>query len=501
MTARLFRLWSCTAFVIFGVCACSNGAQSSPQQSAASSPGPQQVTWTTCPDVPNTQCAGVQVSVDPAKPDGGKFTLRIARVPAIDPGHKKGVLIFLPGGPGAGIVQTIGGNNRKDQHVDELRRKYDVVTFDPRGIGESNPIRCSPDAFPTPKPPSGKALTADEFRAVADANAAFFKSCYSLTGELFRHLSAMDTAADIEQIRLALAPNQGLIAYGGSYGSQYGQAYLERYPDHVKAMVIDAVLDHSIDLPTVSARNVASVNDSFQRFAEWCKSNTSCALHGQDVGAVYDSVAAKRPETRVLVSQFLSAGNDPDFGWPTIAKMMAEARRGQTAMLESMSGTGAAATASGSQDPTIRAGKNGLFAGVFCADYGPQNDYFTLLPTANALAAEAPRFIWKFWDASPIAHASLGVPACAAWPWPASNPPHTSAFDPHPNVMVMTPAYDPATPMANALAVWLRIPQARLLIADVDGHQAWILSRCAFDAARRFLDDPASTQRTTLCAK
>jgi hypothetical protein len=67
--------------------------------------------------------------------------------------------------------------------------------------------------------------------------------------------------------------------------------------------------------------------------------------------------------------------------------------------------------------------------------------------------------------------------------------------------MVMNPAYDPATPLASALAVWLQIPQARLLIADVDGHQAWILSHCAFEAAWRFLDDPASTQRTTICAK
>ncbi len=460
---------------------------------------PPQLSWAPCPDVPNTQCAMLPVPIDPSRPSGGTFNLRIARVLAVDPSHQKGVLIFLPGGPGAGIVQTIGGNTRKEQHVDELRSEYDVVTFDPRGIGDSNPIRCAPDAVPSPNPPAGQTPSPDDFKAIADANATLFKSCYALTGELFRHLSAMDTAADIEQIRLALTPNDGLIAYGGSYGSHYGQAYLERYPDHVKAMVLDGVVDHSVDLPTLAARNVASVNDSFDRFAQWCKDNASCALHGQDVAATYDAVTTKTPVTRILISQFLSAGGDPDFGWPMIAKMMAEVNRGDSSLLKSMTDTGAAAMVSKSEDPNLIAGKNGLFPGVFCTDYGPQNDYNALLPTANAVAAEAPRFVWKFWDANPIAHASLGVPDCAAWPWPASNPPHALVVGPHPNVMVMNPAYDPATPLTSAAAVWLQIPQARLLIANVDGHQAWILSRCAFDAAWRFLDDPSSTQRTTLC--
>ena len=480
---------------------CSGATQRSSQQSPAAQSSPAPLRWEPCQDVQKTQCAALQVPIDPAKPDGATFALRIARVPALDPNRKKGVLILLPGGPGAGIVQMIGGNGRKEQHIDELRNDYDVVTFDPRGIGESSPVRCSPEALPSPVPPTGAALTEDQFKSVADSNAGFFKTCYELTGELFRHLSAMDTAADIERMRAALAPNQGLIAYGGSYGSHYGQAYLEKYPGRVKAMVIDAIVDHSVDLPTLAARNVASVNDSFERFAQWCKNDRSCAMHGQDAGAIYDSVTAKMPQTRILISQFLSAGTDPNFGWRAIAKMMADVNRGDSSALKSLSGAGEAAMVSTSEDPKLKAGKSGLFSGVFCADYGPQNDYNALSATAKSLTEEAPRFVWKFWDAYPIAHASLGVPDCAGWPWPAINPPHTLAVGAHPNVMVANPAYDPATPLVNALSVWLQIPQARLLIADVDGHQTWILSHCAFEAERRFLADPSSTQRTTLCGK
>jgi len=475
--------------------ACSSGAQN------AGGRPPAQLQWTACSDVANAQCASLPVPIDPAKPDGATIALRIARIPALDAGRKKSVLILLPGGPGAGIGLMFGSELRKAQHVEELRRDYDVVTFDPRGIGESNPIRCAPDAVPSPKVPTGKALTPDDFKAVAGANAALFKSCYAQTGELFRHLSATDTAADVEQMRLALAPDEGLIAYGGSYGSLYGQAYLERYPDRVKALVIDGLVDHSVDLATLSARNVAAVNDSFDRLARWCASQASCALHGQDVGLVYGAVTTERPETRVLISQFLAGGDDPESGWPSIAKMMAQVNSGDTTLLKSMAEAGVAATASTSKDPNVRAGKNGLFPGVFCADYGPQNDFDALLPVASTITAEAPNFIWKFWDAYPIAHATLGVPDCAGWPWPAINPPHALNLGPHPNVLVMNAAYDPATPLTNALAVWLQIPQARLLIAEVDGHQAWILSRCAFESARQFLADPSRMQRTTICAK
>src|SRR6202035_4971313 len=74
-------------------------------------------------------------------------------------------------------------------------------------------------------------------------------------GELMTHLSAMDTAADVERIRQALSPNDGLVAYGASHGSQYGRAYLELYGEHVKALVLDGVVDHSIVLPTFITRN------------------------------------------------------------------------------------------------------------------------------------------------------------------------------------------------------------------------------------------------------
>jgi hypothetical protein len=105
-------------------------------------------------------------------------------------------------------------------------------------------------------------------------------------------------------------------------------------------------------------------------------------------------------------------------------------------------------------------------------------DYDALIAAGAAVARRAPRFFWKFWDATPLAHGTAGVGDCVGWPSPATNPPHPLRAGLHPNVMVASPTHDPATPLVNALSVWLQIPDARLLIADVDGHQSLRPASC-----------------------
>src|SRR5205823_5307392 len=145
---------------------------------------------------------------------------------------------------------------------------------------------------------------------------------------------ALDTAADIERIRRAIGQGDGLVAYAGSYGTNYAGAYLERYGEHVKALVLDAVFDHSVELPTMAARNARGVGESFGRFAAWCDADASCALHGREVGATFDAVAAAHPEARPLVGGLLAVGHDPQLGWPAIARMLAQAADGDTSALD-----------------------------------------------------------------------------------------------------------------------------------------------------------------------
>ncbi|MBV9646154.1 MAG: alpha/beta fold hydrolase [Candidatus Eremiobacteraeota bacterium] len=452
--------------------------------------------WAPCPDVKGAQCAGIVVPVDAEKPKGPTFRLRLGRVTATDPARRKGVLVILPGGPGVGIQGELGSGHSQTAR---LRQVFDVVTFDPRGIGRSSPIRCAPNAVPKAPAPSSTPPTRAQFNAIMSRNAVLFRSCFQLSGALMGHLSAIDTAADVEQIRRALTPNEGLRAYGGSYGSLYGEMYLERYPTHVKALVLDGLVDHSINQPTDVFRTVLAVNDSFRRFSAWCTSTAPCALHGKNVAGVFDDIVRKAPVTRIAVPQMFAAGKNPDVGWPAIAKMMAEMSRGDMTTLNALTKAASAGRGSAAEDPQLLAGKNGLYAGVVCADFGPENNYDALMPMGKSAMREAPRFAWKYWDWTPLAHSTSGALDCTGWSRPPTNPPRTLRVGRHTNVMVASSRYDPATSFTNALSVHHQIPGSAFLIFEGDGHQSFFQSNCALEAMIRFWKDPHAVDSTTVC--
>jgi pimeloyl-ACP methyl ester carboxylesterase len=465
----------------------------------AQSAAPQALQWSACDDVPNAECAHLDVPLDPDQPNGRQLTLRLGRVRSTDPANSHGVLLLIPGGPGVGISGEFG-EFRTLGHVDDLARQFDVVTWDPRGIGESSPVRCEPDAVPPVSTPSDNLPSTAEWQAMASANAAFIQSCFAASGDLMGYLSSMDTAADIERIRQALTPNDGLIAYAASYGTAYGQAYLERYGDHVKALVLDAVVDHSVDLTTFTERNILGVQDGFDRFAQWCAQDSTCPVQGQDIGAVFDAAIGFEPRVKIVVPQFLAGGQL--IGWPLIAKILGAASSGDPTALNALLMTPPPTDPTIDEDvhsAQVDAGLNGLPLGVQCADYGPQADYAAYNASGAALAARAPRFAWKFWDSAPLAHSSAGLGDCAGWPKDVRYPPHPLQVGSHSNVLVASTAHDPPTPLINALSVWMQIPDAKLLIADADGHQSLVFSQCSFEAIAGFLSGPASAQATTLC--
>jgi hypothetical protein len=132
------------------------------------------------------------------------------------------------------------------------------------------------------------------------------------------------------------------------------EAYLERYGDHIKALVLDAVVDHSVDLPTFVARNILAVGDAFDRFAQSCDRDSACALHGSHLSDVFDAVAVTAPVTRTLVPQLLAAERDPQAGWPALAQLLAQTNHGDTSALDKL--TGAASLGRTAENPWIVAG-------------------------------------------------------------------------------------------------------------------------------------------------
>ncbi|HEY6326261.1 MAG TPA: alpha/beta hydrolase, partial [Candidatus Cybelea sp.] len=247
------------------------------------------------------------------------------------------------------------------------------------------------------------------------------------------------------------------------------------------------------------ARAILAINEAFGRMSAWCSRTTSCALHGRNVGAAYDAAVRKVPVTKLLVPLMFAAGQNPTIGWPAVTKMIAQASRGDMTTLNALTKASSEARGNQPEDPQLVAGQTGLYAGVVCADYGPENDYDKLVAGGQIVGREAPRFAWRYWDSTPLAHMGPGSLDCTGWAHPATNPPHVLRVGWHRNVMVANPAHDTSTTLTNAMSIHKQIPGAVFLIADVDGHQSLVNSQCAFEYMQKFWNDPRSVGAAIVC--
>ena len=228
------------------------GAGQSPSPAPAAAVAPPQ-NWGSCSqfltdtsDVPTgARCATVSVPVGYYNPGGAQAKLAVVRVPAT--GHRIGSLLINPGGPGASAVDMVAGM-ASDLEDTDIARNFDLVGFDPRGVGHSTPaLRCRTDAeFDAFRrepmvdySPAGVARIEQLYRQLA-------QQCVDRMGTGFlANVGTASAARDMDLVRQALGDDQ--INYlGYSYGTELGTAYLERFGDHVRAMVLVGAIDPTV---------------------------------------------------------------------------------------------------------------------------------------------------------------------------------------------------------------------------------------------------------------
>lgn len=258
-------------------------ASATPEGAAAQTYG-QAPIWTGCEqmlgdtsNVPAAQCGMVSVPVDYANPEGAQAELAVIRIPAR--GDRIGVLMVNPGGPGASAVDTVAGMGAALADT-EIGRRFDLVGFDPRGVGHSTPeLRCRTDAeFDAYR----REPLADYSQAgvahIEDVYRGFAQKCADRIGaEFLANVGTARTAQDMDVVRAALGENQ--VNYlGFSYGTEIGSAYAEAYPDRVRAMVLDGAIDPSLDPIEESLRQMAGFQTAFDDYAADCAQSPGCPL-------------------------------------------------------------------------------------------------------------------------------------------------------------------------------------------------------------------------------
>ncbi len=439
------------------------------------------LTWKPCGHV---QCASLSVPLDWQHPDGAHISLALARLPSRS--THAGVLLTNPGGPGgSGIEFMADASQVFDAKVLD---NFDIVSWDPRGVGESAPVECvdNLDSFYAenrdPKTPA-------EIEALQDADRAFVQTCQQRSGSELPFVSSASTARDMDAIRTALGVDR-VSYYGFSYGTYLGELYAEMYPTHVQTMVLDGVVDPATSFATSTVQQAAGFDDELNQFFAWCRTESSCAFaQGGNPAAAYDSLqrditdepipAKVQGESRTLgAGEFdigvASALYSGESGFEDLSKALAQAAQGQGDALLTFA------------DEYTERSPGGKYSNETAANYaigcidspGPRT-VGELASVANQAAKAAPRFgATTTW---------LDLP-CVDWPVPAEGKTGPIAAPGAPPILVVGTTHDPATPYASAVAVAHELHSGHLLTYDGTGHTAYNRgSDCVDNAVDNYL--------------
>jgi len=412
------------------------------------------------------------VPLDYAAPTGPTVSLRLVRRPASRPSTRIGSLLINPGGPGVSAVdflRSFAGSSAPE----ELRRRFDLVAFDPRGTTGSTPVHCLDtsglDAFfhVDPDPDS-----AQEVRLLDKANRDFAAGCQQRSGRVLPHVSTEVAARDMDSLRAALREPR-LTYLGYSYGTSLGAAYLTLFPTRVRAMVLDGALDPRLSWDQVLAGQGKGFEQAFRSFLAWCdRTAESCRFRKEsegDLATAYDRIAAQVEQEPLPASKGRTVGpGELSYGtgqalystsyWPFLGGALADAADGDGAAVLTLSDLYLERDAGG-YDNTIEAN----FA-VNCLDRPWPKDLANYQRLADSLAKSAPRF------GPAIAWSGA---ACSVWPVPPTGSPRTVRATGAPTVVVIGTTRDPATPYAWSVGLADQLDKGVLVSFDGDGHTAY----------------------------
>ena len=448
--------------------------------SADPSQTPFKIAWSACEKSPQTQCGTLKVPLDWSKPSGATISLAIARRPAKDPQQRVGTLFFNPGGPGDGAAEYIV--IAETVFTPALIERFDLVGMDPRGIANSSQVRCTlplitPETTLFPK-------TEQQFQQLRQHNRELGLNCLDHAGELVRHMDTVSVARDHEALRQALGENK-INWLGISYGTQVAANYAQLYPTRTQAMVLDAPLEHSQSEVHQVADEIIAAEGSFNRFADWCPTQETCALRGQDVRAVFDRLVAQADQNPIRVDGAVRpvTGEDirmgtigllrfkepsvfgPDKSWAGLSRVLQKA----------IDGDGSAFAVGPAGEPQY--GLHGLFANA-CLDYAPQVHTYAEMQQRLELGRQLAPHLQG-------ASETWQVNYCIDWPVKSVNPPKTLNVRGVPTLMIHA-AHDPSDSYTWAHGLAAQIDGSALLTRTGDGHTSVFTSDCAKSAMDAF---------------
>ena len=471
---------------LFGVALASiQPAQAFATQPAQTQPAPGLLAWAGCGGP--YECATLRVPLNHADPAGRQVELAVMRRPALDPAQRIGSLVLNPGGPGGSGIDI--ARAFAFALPAEVQQRFDIVGFDPRGVGKSSPLLCHDDiqrlAAIEPAPRS-----ADEWSALQRGAQQFAGLCAQRADGVLPFLGSLDVVRDMDRLRIALGEER-LTYLGYSYGTLLGALYADQFPTRVRAMVLDGPIDTRMGADELALAQASGFERAFARFLEDCRTRPCLFARRGDPAAVVDElmrlvrakpIAAKsadRPAGRGETFLAMIAGMYRPASWRTLDRAIDNALDGDASVIVNLA-DGLLGRRGATYDNSSE-----MNSAVNCLDYTFARDPAHYQALAATAELRAPRFGRAF------AASGLG---CAYWSSPPQPLPRIRGAGAPPLLIIAT-TNDPATPFEWGLALRTQLQSSVLLTYEGDGHTAYASgNRCVNDVATRYLvrlDTPA----------
>lgn len=435
----------------------------------------QKLSWTDCGTY---RCTWVKVPIDYDVPTGPTLRLRVKVHPSGDSGSDR-MLFINPGGPGGSGVDFL--SSFVDSASRSLRKAYSVVGFDPRGVGQSTPLKCLSDQRldellnSDPDPDTKREV--DEF---VKGTVELGKACAARSGALAAHVSTFEAVQDMDVLRVVLGQKR-FDYYGASYGTQLGATYAQQFPTKVGRMVLDGAVDSTLSDEQSSLGQAEGFQRALTAYIADCVRATTCPL-GRDPKAAETKLAAflqgldakpmKAKNGRLLTESGAFFGiavtlYNRDY-WPLLTRELTGVFAGDPTLMLNLFD----AYTSRNPDGTYKDNSSESIVAIRCLD-----------SAKPATVAEVEASIPKFEKISPAFGRAMawGALGCADWPIKAIHPQGPVQAKGAAPILVVGTTRDPATPYEWAQALAKQLESGVLVTRVGDGHTGFHVGNSCID--------------------
>lgn len=439
------------------------------------------------PSLPKLECATLEVPLDYGNPGGRRIELAVSRLASEKPAQRRGVLLTNPGGPGiSGLaypaILAASGLPQK------VRDSYDIIGFDPRGIGRSTPVSCglTQEQQDRGNLPSYAHAPGDVIREAGHARQIAQQCADSASAPLLPHIGTANTARDMDRIRAALG-EQRLSYIGTSYGTHLGAVYASMFPKGGDRIVLDSSLGPGGYDAQAMRLFGPGIEKRFPDFAKYAASHPEYGLGTtpQQVRATYFELAER------LEKEPVQGVNGIAFRGLTFDRLYTDA--GMPALAESWQ---ALDTGQPLPEQPPYPGVEQIMSARFAVICGDTKWPRTIREYQRNVAVDRKRYPM-------LGGSSANIGPCAYWPgkW-VKEPVRVSDRGPS-NVLIVQNERDPGTPLAGAQEMRRALGgRAVMVTADQGGHGAYLFggNSCANSAVTTYLTTGQRPAQDLTCA-